>query len=138
MRSLTVSKKLYLSFGAVIVLVGAVIAVSLYGMNQLAAAHHVVSLKATPRVEAADAARSAAADVHFSQTQYVLDAETREDFLGDKAALDGELAKLAKVTDSREREQYNAIVSIYHDWLAGDATLWKAVQAGDTKGAAAM
>jgi methyl-accepting chemotaxis protein len=138
MRSLTVSKKLYLSFGAVIVLLGVVIAVAFYGLDRLAAAHHVVSLKATPKVEAADAARSAAADVHFSQTQYVLDPETREDFLGDKATLDGELAKLAKVTDARERTQYDAIVAIYHRWLAGDATLWKTVQAGDAKGAAAI
>jgi methyl-accepting chemotaxis protein len=136
MPSLTVSKKLYLSFGAVIVLLGVVIAVSFYGMNRLAAAHHVVSLQATPKVEAGDAARSAAADVHFSQTQYVLDPETRSDFLADKATLDDEFAKLAKVTDAREQKQYNEIVSIYHEWLAGDAKLWKAVKAGDTKGAA--
>ena len=114
---------------------GVVIAVSIYGMNRLASAHHVVSLQATPSVLAADAARSAASDAHFSQTQYVVDPATHSDFLGDKATLDADLARLAKVTDTNERTEYNGIRAAYGAWLAGDAKLWSTVKAGDLEGA---
>jgi methyl-accepting chemotaxis protein len=138
MPTLSVSRKLYLSFGVIVALLVTVIAVSFYGMSRLASAHHVVSLQATPRVEAADSARSAASDAHFSQTQYVLDAETRADFLGDKAKLDGDLARLAKVTDTNERNQYDGIITAYHHWWTGDAKLWAAVKAGNAKAAATI
>ena len=47
---LTVSRKLYLSFGAVVVLLVAVIGVATYAMSNLSSAQHQGSLIDTPKV----------------------------------------------------------------------------------------
>jgi methyl-accepting chemotaxis protein len=135
---LSVSKKLYFSFGAVVVLLAAVIAVSVYATSSLATAFGQVAKDATPKVEAADATRSAGADMHFSQTRYVLSPAGHADYLGDKAAFEADLAKVGKLTGPQEKPQYDAVTKKYADWLAIDAKLWALARTHQTAKATAL
>jgi methyl-accepting chemotaxis protein len=135
---LTVSRKLYLAFGTVIALLVAVMAVALYGFSSLGTAHRAVSVGATPKVEAADAARSAAGDMHFSQTEYVLAPGQHPNYLVDHQTFRNDLGKLSKLTDARERAQLSAIVAEWKKWQSIDNELWAKVRAGDTAAAKAM
>src|SRR5262249_42326445 len=74
---LTVSKKLYLSFGAVVVFLAAVVSVAFWGFGSLSTAHDRATNSVFPQVLAADATRAAAADMHFSPTRYVVPLASR-------------------------------------------------------------
>ena len=69
---LSVRRKLYLSFGCVVALLVSVVGVAFFAMMSLDTAHKRVTNQVLPQVLTADAARSAAGDMHFSQTRYVL------------------------------------------------------------------
>jgi methyl-accepting chemotaxis protein len=135
---LTVSRKLYLSFGAVVVLLAAVAGVALYAVSNLANAHHSVSRVADPKVTAADAARTAAADAHFSQTKYVLSPGAHADFLVDRGMFLADVAKLRRLSDAEDQAQLRAVDRAITGWEAEDGKLWRRVHAGDAKGAAAL
>ncbi len=132
---LTVSRKLYLSFGAVVALLAAVVGVATYAMSNLAAAQHQSSLQDSPKVEAADAARSAAGDMHFSQTRYVLAPSGHADFLTDLATFNADLAKLKQLTTPSEQKQLAGIESAYRTWKATDDELWTLAGAHQTAAA---
>jgi methyl-accepting chemotaxis protein len=127
--SFTVSKKLYSSFGAVVVLLAAVVGVSLYAMSRLASDKNAVTEKAIPMVKAADLARSAASDMHFSQARYVLIPSSHSDFLNDRAAFVSAVAKVRAVTDAAHQSQLKGIESAYAAFDRVNAELWTAVQA---------
>jgi methyl-accepting chemotaxis protein len=125
----TVSRKLYSSFIAVVVLLCAVVGVALYGMSRLASAQSLVTNDALPKVRAVDAARSAAGDMHFSQTRYTVYPDQHADYLGDRQAFVDDLAAVKKVTDARDEKQYQGIATAWRQVDAIDRQLWKAVQA---------
>jgi methyl-accepting chemotaxis protein len=129
MPRLTVSRKLYASFGVVVALLVVVVAVALSGMSSLGSANSSIVDKTLPAVMAADDARSASGDMHFSQTRYVLIPDSRSDFEGDHGVYEDDLAKLAKVTPPALRAQLHAIQETTARWDAIDAKLWAAVQA---------
>jgi methyl-accepting chemotaxis protein len=137
-RRLTVSRKLSLSFGVVVALLVAVVAVSVNAMSTLASAHNRVSDNATPKVEAISNVRSAASDMHFSQTRYVLAPDQHADFLDDQGVFDEGLAKLQKLTDAAERPQLAKIEQTYAQWKQIDARLWALARTHQTAAATAL
>ena len=85
---LTVGRKLTLSFAVVGVFLVAVIAAGFSGMGKMAGAQHDVVTGAVPKQLAADTARAAASDMHFSQTGYALaGASERGNYKADRATL---------------------------------------------------
>jgi methyl-accepting chemotaxis protein len=128
----TVSRKLYSSFIAIVVLLCAVVGVALYGMSRLASAHDLVTNDALPKVRAVDAARSAAGDMHFSQTRYTVYPDQHADYLGDRQVFVDDLAGVKKVTDSRDAKQLQAVEAAWQQVDSIDKQLWAAVQAHDT------
>jgi len=134
----TVSRKLYSSFAAVVVLLCAVVGVGLYGMSRLASAHSLVTSDALPKTRAVDAARSAAGDMHFSQTRYTVYPDQHADYLGDRQVFVDDLAGVAKVTDTRDEQELQAVKAAWANVDAIDKQLWKAVQAHDTAKVSAL
>jgi methyl-accepting chemotaxis protein len=68
----TIRSKLGLSFGVVVLLLLGLSAVAWWGLSGLTSVSNSVDRSVTPRLIAADDVRSAAADMHFSQTRAVL------------------------------------------------------------------
>src|ERR1700742_2444824 len=84
---LGVGAKIALSFGAVGLLLAGLLVVALADMSRMSTAHHRVADVVVPTQLAADRARSAAADMHFSETEYALDGgRSRSNYAGDRAA----------------------------------------------------
>jgi methyl-accepting chemotaxis protein len=131
MPRLTVARKLYLGFGVVVALLLALSAVAVISMRTLGTEHDTVTKTVLPEVLAADAARSGAADAHFSQTAYVISPDTRPDFLADRAAFQADLAKLQKVATADLRPKVAAAAKAAATAGTIDAKLWAAVQSGD-------
>jgi methyl-accepting chemotaxis protein len=132
---LSVSRKLYLSFGCVVALLVAVVGVAFWSMSSLDAAHQRVSGQVLPAVVAADAARTAAADMHFSQTRYVLIPGTHKDFLGDRAVFVSALAVMRRGAQPADRHSVAQILAAFQRVNALDGKLWADVQAGRTAAA---
>jgi methyl-accepting chemotaxis protein len=135
---LSVSAKLYLSFGCVVVLLVAVIGVAFWAMNGLDSAHQRVSGQVLPAVVAADAARSAAANMHFSQTRYVLIPSAHKDFLPDRATFVHALSVVRHGARPADRQAVARIATAYAHVAAVDKQLWADVQAGRTAAASAL
>lgn len=137
LRDLPVRRKLYASFGCLVVLLGAVIGIAVWGMSDLGASHRRVSEHVVPQVIAADMTMSAALNMHFSQTAYVLDpkgilagAPAHTTFEADFHAYLDQLAVLKRVTPPALRHDLAAVVAASDHWAALDRQLWQAVQAG--------
>ncbi len=130
---LTVGRKLALSFALLGVLLAGLLAVALSGMANMSSQHHAAADVVVPRQISADLARSAAADMHFSQTQYALvGREGREDYEGDRKAFGDALDALAKrATTARDRASLAQVRAALARFDAGDRQLWAAVRAGD-------
>jgi methyl-accepting chemotaxis protein len=127
---LSIRAKLFAGFGLVLVLVVALVAVAVVSLRDLEASHGRVADVVLPRVLASDAARTAAADMHYSQTAYVGDPEGREDYLGDRAVFAQDLARLRRLTPSALQARIAAIEAADAEWQRVDASLWGAVRAG--------
>jgi methyl-accepting chemotaxis protein len=135
---LTVARKLYLAFGCIVVLLIGVVGVAFWAMGGLSSAHQRVTGKVLPEIVAADAARSMAGDMHFSQTRYVLIPSAHQDFESDRSVFVHDLAALKRVSDPSHRAQVAAIEAAYAHVAAIDGRLWAAVQAGHTAAATAI
>jgi methyl-accepting chemotaxis protein len=136
--NLSIRTKLFASFGVVLALLLAVVVVAFVSMRDLEGAHRKVSDVVLPQVLASDAARTAAADMHFSQTQYVADPEARADYVDDRAVFVADLAKLRRRTAPALRARLNAIAAADAAWQQVDAKLWAAVRAGNREAADAI
>ena len=135
---LSVSRKLNFSFGIVVILLVAVIAVAVSAMSSLATAHNRVSKGATPKVEAIGNTRTAASDMHFSQTRYVLSPGNRSDFLGDQSVFEQDFAKLKQLSSATEQGEIANIDRAYAAWKAVDARLWALARAHRAAAATAL
>ena len=128
---LSLRAKLFASFAVILALLAAVSATAFWALHGLSTAHHRVTDDVIPQLVQADAVRTAAADMHFSQTAYVIEADAREDYLADHAVYLRELAKLKKMTTPREQKALAAVLASDTDWEAVDSRLWGAVSAGN-------
>ncbi len=136
--NLSVRRKLYLSFGCVVALLVAVVAVAFFAMRSLDSAHHRVSSQVLPQVLAIDAARSAAGDMHFSQARYVLIPGAYKDYLPDRAVFVHDLAVVRRTATPDGLKDVNAIFAAYAHVRAVDTKLHAAVLAGRTGAAKAI
>jgi methyl-accepting chemotaxis protein len=132
---LSVRRKLYLSFGCVVALLVSVVGVAFFAMSSLDSAHKRVTNQVLPQVLAADAARSAAGDMHFSQTRYVLVPADYKDYLGDRAVFVADLAAVRRAATADGRADVNRIDAAFAKVNALDIKLHADVLAGDTAAA---
>ena len=100
-------------------------------MQTIGNAHNRVTLDVLPQIADAAAARTAAADMHFSQTRYIIIPSLRADFESDRTAFRGDLAKLRVVTPPSLARDLANVLATAKRFDAVDASLWAAVQAGD-------
>src|SRR5215471_6609566 len=88
--NLSIAKKLAACFALLAVGLVVVVVVGINGMNSMVAAHTDVVKVGEAKQLAATIARGDAADMHFSQTLYVLNnGDGRSDFLGDRRTFQG-------------------------------------------------
>jgi methyl-accepting chemotaxis protein len=128
----SIARKLACGFATLVVGLVVVIIVGSSGMGSMTAAHNDVVKVGMAKQLAAQQARGAAADMHFSQTLYVLDgAAKRANYVGDRQTFQGELDHLVALsTDPTDRPLVGAIQSATAQFDRGDGALWASVRAG--------
>jgi methyl-accepting chemotaxis protein len=129
LRNLSVGRKLYLAFGGVLLLSAAVVVIGFWGMSQMGTSEARITHRVTPEVEAGEALSSAATDMHFSQTEYVVDGgASRANFLSDTRTFDAAYRVLAgRVVDQLDRQKLDAIHRRYVAFRALDLQLYRDV-----------
>jgi methyl-accepting chemotaxis protein len=128
---LTVGRKLALIAGALAVGLVVVVIVGASGMGSMDAVHNDVVNVGEAKALAAQDARGAAADLHFSQTLYVLDGGAkRSDYLTDRHTFQVALDRLiGRSTDATDKPFVAAIQSAVAGFDHGDVALWALVSA---------
>jgi methyl-accepting chemotaxis protein len=136
-NDLSISKKLASCFALLIAGLVAVVVVGSGGMGSMETAHNDVLASGVPKQLAAEEAREAAADMHFSQTLYVLDHGTgRANYLQDHATYVAALHHLVALsTDASDKPLVGAIQTATARFDRGDGRLWPLVRAGRTASA---
>jgi methyl-accepting chemotaxis protein len=134
LRNVRLSVKLGLSFGAILALTVAIIAVDVRNVEGLEAAHARVTEDVVPRIIAAQKADAAFADLHFAQTAMVLTrGKQREDELDDLAVVEQAIAALRKTDhDSNSAKHVATVAAAIDTWKILDNKLYAAVKRGDT------
>src|SRR5437763_10629136 len=96
---LTVGRKLALSFALICGLICLAIAVAISGMSSMNSKNAAIVGKAVPKQLAADEAKAAGSDMHFSQTEYALGKlSARANYLQDRATFGAAVSKLGKLS----------------------------------------
>ncbi len=134
LRNVRLSVKLGLSFGAILALTAAIIAVDVDNVKGLESAHNRVTKGVVPRVIAAQRAEAAFADLHFAQTSMVLTGgKTRADEMDDLAVANQAVAALRKTDrDAGSAKRVALVTDAIKTWNILDAKLYAAVKRGDT------
>ena len=137
----TIGSKLGLSFGGVVVLMLALAAVAWWGLAGMTSVTNSIDGSVTPRLIAVDDVRTAAADMHFSQTRAVLDGTTasRQDANGDRANFMQALGHLDRLSASAaDRHALAAIHAAVAAASTVDRRMFGLLEAGDSVSAAAV
>src|SRR6185437_10034469 len=137
LNNLSVSRKLGLTFALLGVGLAVIVAVGANGMSSMSAAHNDVVNVGEAKQHAAQDAHGGGADMHFSQTLYVLGgASHRSDFLHDRQTFQASLNHLVTLsTDPSDKPLVAAIRSAVARFDQGDAALWSLVRAHRSAGA---
>jgi methyl-accepting chemotaxis protein len=127
------SVKLGLSFGTILLLTAAIIAVDVRNVAGLEDAHNRVTRDVVPRIIAAQQAEAAFADLHFAQTAMVLNrGQQRADEMDDLAVAQKAVAVLRDSDrDQGSAARLAAVSTAINDWKALDDKLYAAVKRGD-------
>jgi len=136
-NNLTIAKKLTLCFGVLVVGLVVAIVVGSNGMSSMDAVHNDVVNVGEAKALAAEDARGAASDMHFSETLYVLDGGAKHpDYLSDRQTFQTALGKLIGLsTDASDKPLVAAIQSAVGQFDRSDASLWSLVRAGHSASA---
>jgi methyl-accepting chemotaxis protein len=129
--NLSIAKKLALGFATLAVGLVAVVIVGANGMSSMTATHNdVVNVGAAKQLLSQDA-RGAAADMHFSQTLYVLDGGAkRPDYLVDRQKYQTAFDRLRAISsDAMDKPLIDAISAATTQFDNGDGSLWALVHA---------
>jgi methyl-accepting chemotaxis protein len=128
--NLSIAKKLSACFAVLVVGLVVLTVVGTSDMGSMSAAHNDLVTVGAPKQIAAQNARAAAADVHFSETLYVLEgAAQRANYLADRQTYQAALSRLAALpTDAIDRPLIAAIQSATAAFDSGDASLRALVQ----------
>jgi methyl-accepting chemotaxis protein len=130
--NLSIAKKLSSCFALLVVGLVVVVVVGSSGMSSMVAVHGDVVNVGEAKQLAAQDARSAASDMHFSQTLYVLGGVTHHaNFLADRQTFQVTLNHLVVVSkDAADKPLVAAIQAATTRFDSGDASLWSLVRAG--------
>ena len=133
----TIGRKLGLGLGLLGICLAGVIFIGVSGMASMHSAHNDVVHVGVPKQLAAETARAAAADLHFSETRFVLaGAAGRADYLTDRHSFELALNHLASLSSGAgDRPLMAAIQSAVGRFDRGDAALWALVQADNSAAA---
>ena len=128
------SVKLGLSFGAILALTAAIIAVDVHNVQGLEQAHQRVTHDVVPRIIAAQQAEAAFSDLHFAQTAMVLTrGAQRADEMDDLDAARRAVTALRKTdNDSGSASRLAGVTDAIGTWKVLDDKLYAAVKRGDT------
>ncbi len=134
LNDVSISKKLASCFALLVTGMAVVVLVGSGGMGSMQAAHNDVLASGVAKQLAAQQARGAAADMHFSQTLYVLDHGTgRANYLQDHATYVAALRHLVALsTDASDKPLVAAIQAATARFEHGDGQLWALMHAGRT------
>jgi methyl-accepting chemotaxis protein len=129
---LSIAKKLVSCFALLVIGLVVVVLVGSSGMGSMQAAHNDVMTSGVPKQLAAQETRGAAADMHSSQTQYVLNGGAgRASYLTDQATYVTSLHHLITLsTDPSDKPLVAAITTATARFERGDAALWALVHSG--------
>jgi methyl-accepting chemotaxis protein len=132
LRDLSVARKLYASFGALLLLLAAVVAVSLWGMSQLGSQNSHITSVVTPKVQTGYALAATVGDMHFSQTEYVANGgATRANFLDDAATYEKAYQVAAgHATDAEDLATLAKVRARYAAFRTLDRQLYRDVRTG--------
>jgi methyl-accepting chemotaxis protein len=132
--NVSIAKKLSACFAVLVVGLVVLTVVGTSDMGSMSAAHNDLVTVGVPKRIAAQNARAAAADVHFSETLYVLEgAAQRDHYLADRQTYQAALGRLAALsTDAVDRPLVAVIRSATAAFDSGDASLWALVRARRT------
>jgi methyl-accepting chemotaxis protein len=131
LTDLSIAKKLTLSFATLVVGLIVVVLVGSNGMGSMSTAHNDVVKVGEAKALAAQQTRGGAADMHFSQTTYLIDPAARPDYLRDRKAFQQDLTQLIAIsTDPSDKPLVAAIQSALTRFDRVDAQLWGLVHAG--------
>jgi CHASE3 domain sensor protein len=124
--------KLGAGFGCVVVMIVLIVAVSWWSISRMTDASKHIDDSLTPRLIAVDDVRAAAADMHFSQTAYVLiGPDERADYTADRGVLDNAMLLLQNhLATAGDRREYDAIQTAIRRVDRIDTRLWEAVSDG--------
>jgi methyl-accepting chemotaxis protein len=136
-NDLSIAKKLSGCFALLLAGLAVVVVVSLSGMSSMKSAHTDVVEVGEAKAAAAQLARSAATDMHFSETLYVLNGgSSHADYLGDRQTFQGALNHMvAMSTDASDKPLVAAIQSALARFDQGDQALWSLVRKHDSAAA---
>ncbi|MEA2224561.1 MAG: hypothetical protein QOH83_2937 [Solirubrobacteraceae bacterium] len=128
---MSIGRKLACSFGVIVALVVVSCATSLWATDTLTTEHHAVSGPLIRQISAAAAVRTAAADMHFSQTRYVLLPDEHADYELDHGVFTKTVAALRARTPSSEHARTRPIEAAIAGFEQADQRLYAAVRAHD-------
>lgn len=131
LKDMSLSRKLYSSFGIVIALLLTLFGVAFWGLNGLTSATHTITQQSLPKVIAGLTLKFDGADLNGWQTGYVLDrGKSRPDFEKATATFQAGLAQLGKVSkDSQDIAAAAAVKADFENFMQLDASVWAAIQA---------
>jgi methyl-accepting chemotaxis protein len=130
---LTVGRKLALSFALICGLICLAIAVAISGMSSMNSKDAAIVGKAVPKQLAADEAKAAASDMHFSQTEYALGRlSARVNYLQDRGTFGAAVSKLGKLSKTpADKQAFATIQKAVAAFDQGDATLLATAKTGN-------
>ena len=129
---LSIRAKLYLGFGAILALLVGVAATAFWGTARVSSSADHVNVVVQHRLLVAERLSAAAGDFHFAQTKYALVGPSgRPDFVADVRAFREVLAQAERyASDPAGHAKVEAVKAAFAGFMAVDARMWAAVQAG--------
>ena len=126
--------KLGAGFGCVVVMIVLIVAVSWWSIARMTDTSAAIDQSLTPRLIAADDARTAAAAMRSSQTAYVLvGPDGRAEYVADRGVLDQAMLNLQlRERTPGDRKAYDAVEAALRRTDQVDTRLWADVSAGRT------
>jgi methyl-accepting chemotaxis protein len=138
-NDLTISKKLALSFGTLLVGLAVGVAVAVSGMGSMKTRNTQMRAQEAIQV-AAQATRGAGSDMHYSEAAYVAAGPSaHSNYLADRQTFQTTLDQLAALSGSAaDKRMLASIKAALATFDEGEAKLWALVKAGRTKAAVAL
>jgi len=138
-QNLSVGRKLYLSFGCILALLAATIAVALWSQTEQQAAPNRMARVIQPKLAAARESATAVADMHFAAASEVLNPELHADYAADEKEYLAHLRKVESVAATPEEQRAAArIRARFEDFHRIEARTIALARSGNRTAAVAL